>query len=103
MSKVILVLDMPSRCWDCPCYMGYIDSDKCKVVMEDLHYKELSYSDVWNKRPDWCPLRKLPKKKQELYQLNRRDSSGEFETYGVSVDNLAIGYNQCIDDILNDE
>ena len=59
MSKAALVIDIPKRCWDCPCYTGYIDSDKCKATIEDSNYKNLTYSDVWNDRPNWCPLKSV--------------------------------------------
>ena len=101
------VENLPENCMYCDCChtkpydnRHKIDGEKfCGILNEDVEV----YYYHGDGRPEFCPLRELPKKKREIYQLNRRYSSGEFETYGVSVDNLAIGYNQCIDDILNDE
>ena len=84
MSKVILVMDAPNKCWDCPCYTGYIDCDKCKAVMEDLTYKKLTYSNVWEKRPDWCPLKEFPNEKEKTMDMSLMEMS--------EVD----GYNACL-------
>ena len=32
-------------------------------------------------KPDWCPLEKLPKKKEEKQYLTRTDNRGNIETY----------------------
>lgn len=78
MSKAILVMDMPSRCEDCQ----LIDSpyDLCILKGYDIsNYRCES-------KPDWCPLREVPQKQEEQC--------------GETIDEVAIGYNACIDEIM---
>lgn len=84
MSKAILVIDMPSNCNECPC--RYLTegcySDFCQVTCDDLPER---YDTA---KPDWCPLREVPQKKEE------NDTFTDCEYYRVQ------GYNACIDEIL---
>ena len=99
------VKEIPEGCNVCDCCYTKpynnkykIDGEKfCGILNEDVEV----YYYHGDGRPEFCPLRKIPEKKRETYQLNRIDSRGYFETYGEAVDNIAIGYNQCIDDILS--
>jgi hypothetical protein len=78
MSKAILVMDMPSNCYECPCCHIDKDYDTCEanyIILLMGHDK---------KRPEWCPLREVPQKREQ---------------YGAR-DGIAVGYNQCIDEIL---
>ena len=80
MSKAILVIDMPKRCEECRfSTINCLDSDVCY-----LNNREISL----DKRPNWCPLREVPKKKEE------NDAYTDCEYYRVQ------GYNACIDEIL---
>ncbi len=79
MSKSILVIDMPKNCEQCR-FSGS-DGDVC--CLEDKFILEHEYFD---KKPDWCPLRGLPKK------IAKEDRWFDKE--------YAIGYNACIDEIL---
>ena len=93
-DKAILILDeMPNECWGCPLqtnieWAGYIcvpESYKAGKGQPNL-YKQLTNKEL-NKRPDWCPLRLLPKKwERQPYNSQSR------------VD-WKIGYNDCLDDI----
>ena len=88
MSKAVLVIDMPERCLDCP--LGYEDDygDWCIASVGETGEHRDIYQQVHNKltRPDWCPLKPLPKKKPSLDE---------------PMKNLIWeGYNNCIDDIL---
>ena len=107
MSKAILVMDMPDCCFHCDfCHEKHydrryqIEGEKfCGIEdMEVDEYYDSFYSEE-PMRPNWCPLRELPEKKREKYGLCRQNSSGGWDTYGEKVDSVAIGYNQCIDDI----
>ena len=75
MSKAILVMDMPKNCFACKLQ----DWANCRIV-KGVH--------TGNTRPDWCPLREVPKKKEE------NDAYTDCEYYRVQ------GYNACIDEIL---
>lgn len=95
MSKAILVMDMPDSCDKCPLFCNYY-SDMC---CGGLHNRTIDYPYPEKFRQEWCPLRELPKKKQERYGLCRQNSSGSWDTYGEKIDSVAVGYNQCLDDI----
>lgn len=86
MSKVMLIMDMPSCCVKCPVVneLGsiYICGDNGKVI-------ENGYAV---QRAEWCPLREVPQKK-------------EVSKYDGYCMNMACternrGYNSCIDKIL---
>lgn len=88
MSKVILVMEEPKNCFECPC--RYITEgaywDACQV----LNNKELE--DICKEeKPKWCPLKSLPKK---------RDGHFTYDEYGDGWD---AGFNACIDEILKEE
>lgn len=94
MRKSVLVIDTPASCYDCPfgtsyCgkleYVGYCELADCLdydvILMTEEHYDCESKS-----RPDWCPLKPLPKYKS-------MEKPGEYE-YGKMH-----GWNQCINEI----
>lgn len=70
MSKAILVMDMPKNCFHCKLQ----DWVNCRVV------KGCHTGDT---RPDWCPLREVPQKQEDLPTNIYRE-----------------GWNACIDKIL---
>ena len=81
MSKAILVIDMPKSC------------DECDFIDERYHYCNIPWfgkdvSDYVACRHEDCPLREVPKKKEE------NDAYTDCEYYRVQ------GYNACIDEIL---
>lgn len=71
-DKAILIIDaMPDGCWGCPLqtnieWAGYICvPESCKAGKGKPNlYKQLTNKEL-NKRPDWCPLKQLPKKNVE--------------------------------------
>lgn len=94
MSKAVLVMDMPSSCNKCNLRgQNYGLENVCFGRVE--HSKKYGdyYKDIQNieTRPDWCPLRELPKKK-------------EADIYTTAYDKATmIGYNACIDELLGGE
>lgn len=83
MSKSILVIDTPENCEQCR-FSG-CDEDVC--CLEDQLISEREYFD---KKPDWCPLKDVPDKK-EITDDN----------FSLSVDNVwNKAWNACIDEIL---
>ena len=79
MSKAILVMDMPSSCNRC----NLLDEpyDFCSPMDRDV-------SDYRNTtKPDWCPLKPMPSRKNTEYNPCRNPY-------------IAEGYNACIDEIL---
>ena len=92
MPKVMLIMDMPSSCLDCPCskFNPNIKTE-CRWQCE-ANGMELSEINLDIERPILCPLRECPTKKDE------------FEMDIIHHESLdlgkRIGYNACIDEIL---
>lgn len=82
MAKAVLVMDeMPECCADCPC--SFFERDNpilnliCGVTQEDAYNVG---------KPDWCPLRELPEKKERRI--------GE---HGERM--FRAGFNACLNEI----
>lgn len=83
MPKAILIMDdMPECCADCPC--SFFERDNpilnliCGVTQEDAYNVG---------KPDWCPLRELPEKKERRI--------GE---HGERM--FRAGFNACLNEIM---
>ena len=89
--RVVLVIEEPNECIDCPCYRqtkedGELYED-CKAMMMPLNWREVT------EKPSWCPLKPLPKKRPVHYND---------EIFG-EVENLTnIGWNKCVEEIENE-
>ena len=77
MSKSVLVMETPEDCESCVLHGGIFHSF-CKI--------NCRYIEDLSARPDWCPLKPLPKYKS-------MEKPGEYE-YGKMH-----GWNRCIDAI----
>lgn len=87
MAKAILVMDMP---YDCTmCKFWNTDDDECYATGSE----ELSLGDFEKTKPDWCPLRELPEKKDTLTTL-------ECHSNGKWTEGMKAGYNACLDEIV---
>ncbi len=77
MSKGYILVDMPKSCRDCEFFglVCRITNEKCKYYDEDG-------------RPDWCPIRELPKKMEVC---------GRYPNPGEPVPSYRIGWNKCIE------
>lgn len=82
MAKAVLVMNMPEYCTDCPC--SFFERDNpilnliCGVTQEDAYNVG---------KPDWCPLRELPEKKERRI--------GE---HGERM--FRAGFNACLNEIM---
>ena len=86
MDKAILVIDMPTCCRRCMCYViGPIHSF-CKVTKFEI----LNGATI----PYHCPLKFLP---------DKRDERGTWTVNGYIEDGYSNGWNDCIDEILRNE
>lgn len=85
MGKSILVMDAPEFCIGCPCHFAY-DNGQVWCGKED---KELLADDIETFKPDWCPLRDAPTKKNKNPYHNEHESG------------YIDGWNDCLDQILN--
>lgn len=86
MSKSILIIDTPDSCMGCN--FLYCDMEE---NLETCQAKDESKKVNLNEyeKPDWCPLKNLPEKK-EIKELNGRPLlKAQF-----------VGWNQCIDEIV---
>ena len=79
--KAILVLEMPSSCLQCE--FSIDDDFTCFCIVNSMECSTV-------KRPDWCPLKPMPSKKDK-------------PTKSESVACFNSGYNACIDEILGDK
>lgn len=86
MAKAVLVMDIPERCADCPLR----SSEKTSYVCCYLTLKNISSTDYYDKKPDWCPLRELPEKKERRI--------GE---HGERM--FRAGFNACLNEIMRQD
>lgn len=102
MSKSVLVIDTPENCYDCPfgtayCgeleYVGLCELADCldcdEILMTEEHYDCESKS-----RPDWCPLKPLPERKEYIVPIDNVEAQKDI---------IAVGYNTCINEITGGE
>lgn len=87
MSKVILVMDKPEWCHDCPMCNS---SDECVLQNESQNFE----ADTWDKLGEGCPLQELPKRKTVI-GIDGATGMKELELHGRQK-----GWNACIDKIL---
>ncbi len=83
MAKAVLVMDIPEQvCQKCTLCYETENDDKymCCAVGKLLPDGE---------KPDWCPLRELPEKKELTYN-------------NLCADNKVSGWNDCLDEILKE-
>lgn len=79
MAKAILIMDMPDYCNDCYAMNMSLSGRFCRAAEESLPVKA--------ERPDWCPLRELPEKKELYLSINNQKG-------------YCDGWNACLDKIL---
>lgn len=90
MAKAVLVMDMPECCVDCDC--GYFERYAkelnlvCGATGEDANNVA---------KPDWCPLRELPEKKETHTVL-------ELHSNGRWSEGMKAGFNICLGEILKE-
>lgn len=83
MSKAILVMDMPKNCNECEmCIDKYSLGYWCHAFSGGF----IGFNDTIPK-PDWCPLKPVPKKIEVSYGSDEQD--------------WEKGYNSCVEEILD--
>lgn len=98
MSKSVLVIDTPENCYGCPFgteYCGNIEYEGCCELADCLDYDailmtEEHYDCESKSRPDWCPLKPLPERKEYIVPIDNVESQKDI---------IAVGWNACIDKI----
>ena len=84
MNKVILVMDAPTSCRKCMCY----------VLGESNNFCAVTNLAIFNGAtiPCHCPLKPVPE---------MRDDNGIWTINGYIDDRYSNGWNDCIDEILS--
>ena len=84
MNKSILIIDTPMCCNECSLMFkdeySYFCPVKCDENKTDLYDDYIKR----HKKPDWCPLKKLPRRK-----FIWNDDDCDYQ----------LGYNDCLNDI----
>ena len=86
MKKAVLLMDVPETCLDCNlCVLDTDGSISCYYNKREI----CSNVGENNSRPNWCPLRPLPDRKEitETYKWEDR------------LPSFKCGWNWCLDDI----
>ena len=91
----MLIMDMPSSCEKCKLH-SFVGKD-CDVVCQ-VKGTTQSYEDAYNGKPDWCPLKPMPEKKDICGTYN-----SEYYANGGMMPSAKMGYNTCIDELLKGE
>ena len=86
MAKAVLIMDMPEQvCQKCTlCYETENDDEYLCCATGKL------VPD--GEKPDWCPLRELPERKETL-------CTQKWYTNGYWSDEMKAGWNECLDAI----
>lgn len=80
MAKAVLFMDMPESCDMCDlCYTLPFGNKICCIKLKGVPRQ---------KRPDFCPLREMPEKKEINYYMNSKEKG------------VVEGWNACLDKIL---
>lgn len=97
--KGIIVIDNPKACIECPMFYHSEDMSiggmkfeklyRCKIEPEGIEDPYLS--DILKKKPDWCPIKPFPEKKEVPDHI--LEGNGEYEK----------GWNDCIHELLKGE
>lgn len=83
MKKAFFIIDMPVSCGRCDLQQfGICHAAKISIAGTPKDLK---------RRPEWCPLRELPEKKERLVATNDYD--------GGYSHGFTHGYNACIDEL----
>ncbi len=88
MDKAVLIMDMPESCDMC----DFVDDKQPPRYGEKTLYCGIpgmgeDVTDYIACRPEFCPLRELPEKKELYLSINKW---------------YCVGFNDCLDDILGE-
>ena len=91
MAKAVLVTDMPESCFGCN--FLYCNADAGIDSCQAMEVSRIVDSEKYE-RPDWCPLRELPERKEEL-PVEKYEFGGLGKAF-------TSGWNACLDKILKE-
>lgn len=97
MSKSVFVIDTPETCIDCIFCQEYRTKSReyayCYVTNGDSENDMKLIDCIYGYRqskPDWCPLKSLPEKKEYIVPIDNVE---------LQKDIIAVGWNACINKI----
>lgn len=99
MSKAVFTMETPKNCYECPfsCeWFGDPAYEACCELYGNLLAEEEAliteeYYDYESKeKPDWCPLKPLPEKKEYINSVSNIEATKNI---------AAAGWNACLDEI----
>ncbi len=93
--KVILVMEMPESCLECPCVDACGES--CQVTDREIGTYEDNYINGQYDKPGWCPLVPMPERKMELEKKTYFMGEYAQSIYVPVLENK--GWNACLDAI----
>lgn len=90
MAKAVLVMDMPGSCFGCNfCHINSSGGeDRCQAFEVSRAVNSETYE-----KPDWCPLRELPEKKETTYPQACYENS-------YWTDEMKAGFNTCLNEMV---
>ena len=97
MAKAVLVMDMPESCFGCN--FLYCNADAGIDSCQAMEVSRIVDSETYEK-PEWCPLRELPEKKEE-FELRKCKGSMKGTWKVPLIENK--GFNACLDEILKEK
>lgn len=89
MAKAILVMNMPESCFGCN--FMYCDEESDTETCQAM--ETARDIDLIEDRPDWCPLRELPEKKETTYPQ-------ACYTNSYWTDEMKAGFNICLNEMV---
>lgn len=97
MSKSVLVIDTPETCVDCIFCQEYSTKSReyayCYVTNGDSENDMKPIDCIYGyrqSRPDWCPLKPLPERKEYIVPIDNVESYKDI---------IAVGWNACVNEI----
>lgn len=100
MAKAVLVMDeMPEDCTMCKFWNS--KDDECYAT--GVEKFSLNSEEA---KPDWCPLRELPEKKESdsfLIEAVKNDCFDGTDSDTAYFNGKDAGWNACLDEILKDD
>lgn len=94
MRKGIIVVDIPEYCCRCPFEICGGDKYYCDIYETLNIAKKATPLPDRQIKPDWCPIRPMPEKKEVCGRYSQPD--------GVTA-SFKVGWNACIEEILGNK